>query len=783
MSALLNRRITQAQELLRGSEPARARAVCEAVLRQAPRNPDALYLLGLAHLAEGEPRAALPALRQVRAVEPRHGAALEHLGLACLMLGQFEEAEGALAQAATLPGAPASVFMRLGLALIELGRPGEALSPLHRALALDPQDADCHLNLGRALADSGDVTAARATLETVLRLAPDRADALFNLGVLHLRVEELDAARQRFEQALARAPHYADARVSLGLVLQKQGLLVEARAEFLAALAIAPDLLEGRASLAGVLFALGRYGEGIAELRTVLSRDENDAPGWAALADALFQVGSLDDAATAATRARTLDAGLSLPYSVLALIRIVRGDADGALASLREGYDRTRASGLLGMLAHQLRRTCNWPEWRTAWDEVARRLPHEADLGSPFWMMLEATTAEEQLAYTRRWVQARYGATPPGAARARAARRDRPRRLRVGYLSSEFHEHAIAYLLAGVLEAHDRERFEIFAYSYGPEDASPMRARLRDGCDHFIDVAREPDDAVARRIEDDTIDLLVDLKGYTMGARTGILARRPCPVQVNWLGYPGTMGAPFIDYLIADGYIIPEGAEHSYAERVVRLGRCWQSNDRMRPVGEALSREAYGLPEEGFVFCCFAQSVKITPEIFARWMNLLRAVPGSVLWLAEDNAAAASNLRQAAMAHGIAADRLVISGRVPYSQHLARYGAADLALDTFPYTSHSTASDGLWCGCPLVALVGETFAARVSGSILTHAGLPDLITTRLEDYEALALALATDPQRLEEVRSRVAAARGSSLFDAASFARDLEGVYGRLLAR
>ncbi len=431
-----------------------------------------------------------------------------------------------------------------------------------------------------------------------------------------------------------------------------------------------------------------------------------------------------------------------------------------------------------------------------AWEEIARRLDREADLGSPFWMLLEATTPEQQLDYTRRWANAQFGTSSGTSSGTSNGKRrsgnagdrpaeipGRPRRVRVGYLSSEFHEHAIAYLLAGVLEAHDRSHFEIHAYSYGPEDHSPMRARLRQACEHFIDIAREPDDAVVRRIEADALDILVDLKGYTMGARSAILARRPCPVQVNWLGYPGTLGASFIDCLIADGYVIPPGRESAYSERVVRLNHCWQSNDRKRPVAEPLARSEHGLPEPGFVFCCFAQAVKITPDIFARWMSLLRTVPGSVLWLAEDNARATQALKEAACAHGIAPERVVFSPRVPFARHLARYRVADLALDTFPYTSHSTASDALWCGCPLVALSGATFAARVSGSILTHAGLPDLITGSLDDYERLAHALATDSQRLEDVRSRVAAAQTSSLFDAESFARDLERLYRDFLDR
>jgi predicted O-linked N-acetylglucosamine transferase (SPINDLY family) len=259
------------------------------------------------------------------------------------------------------------------------------------------------------------------------------------------------------------------------------------------------------------------------------------------------------------------------------------------------------------------------------------------------------------------------------------------------------------------------------------------------------------------------------------------MARRPCPVQITWLGYPGTTGAAFMDYLIADAFIIPPGREDMVSERVVRLPHCYQPNDRQRPRAEPLDRRAYGLPEDGFVFCCFNQTFKIAPDVFDVWLRLLSKVRGSVLWLVDSNAQAKRNLLEAARAQGVASERLVFAPRLPYAQHLARYARADLALDTFPYTSHTTLSDALWCGCPTVGLCGETFAARVSGSLLTTAGLPDLLTYSFEEYEALALRLASEHQALQEVRGRVIAARDRSpLFDSAAFARDLEKLYGAI---
>lgn len=409
---------------------------------------------------------------------------------------------------------------------------------------------------------------------------------------------------------------------------------------------------------------------------------------------------------------------------------------------------------------------------------MAARLDRDADLGSPFWLLTAPTTAEQQLDYTQRWARAQFGTGTATTVQSNARAPRAHERVRVGYLSSDLHDHATAHLFAGVLEHHDRNRFEIFAYSYGPEDGSALRGRIRQACEHFADVAWDPDDIVVRRIRDDALDILIDLKGYTLGARTAILARRPCALQVNWLGYPGTMGAAFVDHMIADRFIIPPGRESTCSEQLIYLDPSWQCNDRSRPVIAPLSRRDYGLPEHAFVYCCFNQAVKITPEVFDCWMNLLHAAPHAVLWLAEDNATASQNLAAAATARGITPERLIFAPRLPLPQHLARYQAADLALDTHPYTSHTTASDALWLGCPLVALCGDTFASRVSGSILTACGLPELITYSLPEYQELATRFATNPEFAATLRARWAALREHApLFDTARTTRNLEALY------
>ena len=748
MSASVLRKLKLAHQSLGRGDAAAAAALCEEVLARAPRNPDALWLLGTAALMQGRAQAAIPLLERAVTAAPERGSALESLGLAYLMAGDFAGAEVALRRAAGMPGAPASVRMRLGIALLEQGQHEAAISELERALAAQPHDRDAQLNLGRAYAGAGRWSEAQGAFERVLAVRADDCDALYNLGLAQLERGEPVRARAAFERVLALDPGNVDARERL----------------------------------AASLFLVGRYVEALEHLKPVVAARPQDAALKTALADALFQTGALEEAESAAHSALALDPQARGAYGLLALVHYIRGELDQAIDVLERGFERTGEEPLLGSLVHLHHRTCDWPKWSAAWERLVPLLETSSDIGSPFWLLCERTSAEQQLSYTRRWATKRFGRIH--AERPLPRSRKPGVRLRIGYFSSDFQDHAVAHLIVEALEMHDRERFEIHAYSYGPDDKSAVRARLQAGMEHFVDVAWEADDALVRRMRADELDVLVDLKGYTAGDRLGVMAHRPCPVQVTWLGYPGTTGTDFIDYVIADEYIIPHGAERHYSERVLRLPTCYQPNDRKRVRVPPLERQAYGLPQDAFVFCCFNQAVKIVPEVFTRWMSLLRRVPGSVLWILEENRWALGNLKRAAEALGIDAQRIVVAERMPNAQHLARFGAADLALDTAPYTSHTTASDALWMGCPLVALCGETFAARVSGSILSASGLGELVTHTLDDYEALALRLATDRDYMTEVKGRVAAAGATApTFDSAKFARDLEALYVQITNR
>jgi predicted O-linked N-acetylglucosamine transferase (SPINDLY family) len=357
-------------------------------------------------------------------------------------------------------------------------------------------------------------------------------------------------------------------------------------------------------------------------------------------------------------------------------------------------------------------------------------------------------------------------------------------RLKIGYLSSDFHAHATAWLMAELFELHDRSRFEVFVYSYGRDDGSDIRARIKRGAEHFTDLAALTPTACAEKIRADEIDLLVDLKGHTTGGRLDILARRPAPLQLHWLGFPATLGAPFIDAFVADFVTVPEGAEKHFTEEIWRLPDSYQINDRKKKVAPAKSRKAYGLAEDGLVLACFNQSYKITSQLFDIWCEILRKESSATLWLYETNPAACANLRATAKGRGIDPERLIFAPPLPLDEHLARYAHADLALDTSPVGGHTTTSDALWCGVPVVTMAGASFISRVAASLLTAAGVPELITASPEAYKALCLTLMRDPEKLAVLKSRLCANRTSlPLFDTPRFVREWENLLKAKTAR
>jgi protein O-GlcNAc transferase len=609
------------------------------------------------------------------------------------------------------------------------------------ALARAPQHADALHLLGSALLYQERFGEALAPLAEALRLEPRRG-AGHRLGYCHLALGEFGRAEALLRSETAAWPDLIDAWNALGVALINQSRLPEALAAFLEAARRDPGSAAAQNNVANALGDLGRQEEALPYLRRAVELQ----PG---LADAHHNLGMLlhglkrhEEAIGALEQALRLAPSLSYTLSHLLWNEIAICRWDGLAQRVDALRAQVRAGGAV----------------------------------EPFTLLAVSDSAAEQRLCAERHVREKV---PPRLAPLWRGERYRHQRIRVAYLSADYHEHATAQLAAGLFESHDRARFELVGISWGPDDASPMRRRIEGAFERFIDVRGQGDEAAARAMRALEVDIAVDLKGHTTAARPAILAHRPAPLQANYLGFPGTTGAPFIDYLLADGFVIPDSERRFYTEQVVYLPGCYQVNDARRAIApRAPARAEAGLPQEVFVFCCFNNNYKIMPPVFAAWMRLLRDLPASVLWLLEDNAAAKRNLQASAQAAGVDPARLVFAPRLPPAEHLARHRLADLFLDTLPCNAHTTASDALWAGLPLLTCTGATFAGRVAGSLLRAVGLGELVTGSLQEYEALAGALARDPGRLRALREALASSRaGAPLFDTAGFRRGLEAAY------
>jgi predicted O-linked N-acetylglucosamine transferase (SPINDLY family) len=742
-----------------------------------------LYMrLGIALASQGKVADGLAALREAARRSPDDADVLLNLGNTLAEQGQHEEAVASYRRLAALQPRHPIVRFNLGTLYKNLGRWDEALAEFRQALEIAPDDPDTHNNLGIVHEQQGRLDEAASCYRRALAGNPRHAPALTNMGNVLRAQGRLDEAVSFFDQALAAAPGNIDAHVNLGIARLEQGQLQHAQDQFEQAARLDPRNADNHYNLGRVLKIKGEMAEAIGHFERALEAGARTALVHRELGDAFRQTGDFERAAQCYARAVDLEPRSADAHFDLGETLKLQGRLEEAIAS----YDAARALDpdhvpALGGSVHVRQHVCRWDGIENLWDEARRRIGGGAGGISPFSSLSMPLSAQEQLACARTWARGELAPVTKRIGTFDHPVRQPRDRLRIGYLSWGFHRHATAYLAAELFELHERRRVEAYAYAYGPDDVSPIRARIRDAAEHFVDVSRDSYRAIANRIHDDGIDVLVDLTGYTLGARPQVLALRPARVQVSWLGYPGTMGADCIDYIVADPFIIPEGREGDYAERVVRLPHCYQLNDRRREVSERRpTRADCGLPERGFVFCCFNQAYKVLPETFALWMRVLHAVPGSVLWLAEANPWAVANLRRAARAAGVAEERLVFAPRKPLPDYLAAYPLADLALDTYPYTSHTTASDALWMGCPLVTRAGDTFASRVAASILTSAGLARCVSGTAAEHEKMVVELASSPGRLEELRRATQAARDSALFDSARLVRDLEDLYERM---
>jgi predicted O-linked N-acetylglucosamine transferase (SPINDLY family) len=721
------------------------------LLAQSPPQPSLLNLAAVCARPLGLTDKAETYLRLAIEIQPDYANAYVNLGLVLQDAKRFDDAETALRHALGLaPGDP-DTLINIGNLYRSTQRFDDAERAYRKALGIAPTNLSALYNLGLLLAEQDRLDEAEAVLRRSLKIQPNQADVYNDLGNVLIYSLRLDEADQAYRKAIALRPDYADAYCNLGMLLLEQGRQGAAMAAFHRTLELSPEHPDALNCVANQLSLSGHFEQAEQAYRKALAVRPDSADLFNNYGNLLRESHRFAEAEKAYRKALSLqpDYGHALGQAVSCARNCydwskADADAEAIAQSLTEGVNGIPALMVLSL-----------PELGPAQQRRASELTATRSL-HPY---LEAPPLVE-----------------PTVRRSHE-------RLKIGYLSADFHEHAVMHLLVGAFETHNRELFEIYAYSIGPSSQDAYRQRIERACEHFHDLRSMAKIDVAKRIANDEIDILVDLSGHTGHAKPAITALRPAPIIVNWLGYPGTLGLPRLaDYIIGDAVLTPLEYAANYSETIAWMPHCYQPNDTRLPVGSKPNRQEVGLPEQGLVFCSFNQAYKLTPAMFSLWCKLLHSVPGSVLWLQRPkDVSAIDNLRSEAANRGIATERLVFGPKLPMPEHHARLQLADLALDTFPYGSGATGSNVLRAGVPMITLMGETYVSRMAASQLHAVGLPELVTSSPEDYFNLALELALAPERLAALREKLAAnVPTSALFDTRGFTRDLERLYQRI---
>jgi predicted O-linked N-acetylglucosamine transferase (SPINDLY family) len=723
----------------------------QAIALESDLDGDAYFGRGTALMALDQPAAAVASFDQAIAIGSNYEAeAYSSRGMALQLQGQYQDAIASHDQAIAIKAGNWEAHNRKGAALHQLRQFAAAVRCYDAAIALKPDYAQAYNNRGLALTSLKHYDAALASYDRALQFAVDDA-VLFhkNRGIVLHALRRYEAAIASFDRVIALAANDAEAYHDRGVAQVGLTQFDAAIASFDKAIALKPEYAKAYNHRGFALTNLKRYEAALASYDRATAID-------AGLADAHFNRGNL----------------------LAQLKRPVEAQASYERAMALEPH----LAFLSGQVIGTRMAICDWSQSPPDLAHLSKRIEQDEAACSPFGFLALSGSAALQQRAAQIWVRDR---SPLNLLLPAIPKRARHDRIRIGYFSADYHDHATSYLIAGLFEMHDRSRFQVIAFSFGPDSPGAMRARIKAACDEFIDVRDKSDPEVAQLAREREIDIAIDLKGFTDGNRVGIFALRAAPLQVGYLGYPGTLGASYMDYLIADHTLVPEESRHHYAEKVVYLPDSYQANDAKRAIADRVfTRAELGLPAAGFVFCCFNNNYKIMPDTFDRWMRILERVPGSVLWLLADNPTAVANLRREAARRNVSPERLVFAERIDLAEHLARHRVAGLFIDTWPYNAHTTASDALWAGLPVLTCAGEGFASRVAASLLKAVGLPELIVSTPEHYEELAVQLATDAQRLSEIKQRLAGNRLTApLFDTQGYTRHIETAYTTLYER
>jgi predicted O-linked N-acetylglucosamine transferase (SPINDLY family) len=726
---------------------------------------------------QGQLATARELYQEILDAEPDHFDALNAMGVLAGQSKDLQQAIQYFERAIAVQPGNSGAHCNRGLALKQLLQPEAALGCFDRAIALDPRSAIAHYSRAEACKDLGRTDEALASYAEAIAINPGFVHAFYGRGVVLQQSARLHEAIACYDAAIRLKPDHFEAHVHKALSLLSVGRHVEAMASCDRVVALRPNHAPAYVLRGNMLRALDSRQAALTNYEQAIAIDPDDATAHCNRGAALLLLDKVEDALASFDRAIAIkpdytEAQFHRGYSLRMLNRFDSAAAAyKTVATLAPNFEF-----LPGTRLESDMHVCDWREFDQLVDQIVAGVENDAHVSHPLIFMALTDSPRLQLKVSHTW--SRYSC-PADDSLGPIPPRSRPRRITVGYFSADLREHPIGRLLTELIEIHDRSQFEVIAFSFGPRTGDEWQQRLMGAFDQFIDVREKSNLEIASLARHLNVDIAVDLGGYSTGNRANIFAMRAAPLQLSYLGYLGTMGASYIDYIVADRTVVTPTSENHFSEKVIYLPDVHQVNDRKRRIADKVfTRVDLGLPSIGFVFCCFNTSYKILPATFAGWMRILRAVPGSVLLLYSGHETAEMNLRSYAGHHGVEPDRLVFGERLPPAEHLARYRAADLFLDTFPYNAGTTASDALWAGLPLLTLAGESFVSRIAASLLTAIGVPELITSTQQQYEQLAIELASNPHRLAQIRAKIQENRLSSpLFDTPRFARNLEAAY------
>jgi protein O-GlcNAc transferase len=795
----INQVLKQAVDAHKAGQSQKAHRLYAAILKVQPKHPDANHNTGLLNVGFGKIELALPFFKTALEANPSTAQFWYSHIVALIKLEKLIDAKVLLDQANS-KGIKGTDFDHLE----------QRLNKANKALSIKPDYADGFYNMGNALQMQDKLEEAIEAYNKALSIKPDFADALYNMGIGFQKQSKLEEAIEAYNKALSIKPDYVDAYNNMGITFRKQGKLEEAIEAYNKALSIKPDYASAYYNMGNALKDQGKLEEAIEAYKKALSIKPDYASAYYNMGNALKDQGKLEEAIEAYKKALSIKPDYADAFYNMGITFRKQGKLEEAIEaynkalsikpdyadayysmgnalkdqekleeaieaykkalSIKPDHEAARVANL-----YQSARICNW-------DSIAKDLNLIPELGisekhvSPFALLPLEDAPDRHFTRSKTYASASYPqkTLPP---------RDRPSKspkcIRIGYFSTDFKEHPVAYLIAKVLEQHNRNQFEVFGYSLCGSSSGEMRQRLAKTFDCFIDAKDMIDKDISLRARQDKIDIAIDLNGYTQNARTGIFAYRAAPIQINFLGYPGTLGAEFMDYIVADRFLIPGENQKHFNEKPLYLPNTYMPTDDSRELSQKpMNRSDMGLPDDAFVFCCFNNNYKISPAEFDIWMRLLTKVENSVLWLRQSNQFSHINIKNEAQKRKVDPSRIVFADKLPMDEHLARHRLADLFVDTFAFNAHTTATEALWAGLPVVTKIGLGFAARVAGSLLNAVGLPELVTETERDYEALILELATNPTKLARIKEKLATNRLTQpLFNTELYTKHLESGY------